>query len=90
MVPTRPLWVVEHEKELKTVIKRLRCLLADCQSQLEKAQEQGNQKSQMRLFETKVGGHGPWGYDTLSTLSLAGSSLRVALDWLLAILGGTC
>ncbi|XP_067938271.1 unconventional myosin-XVIIIa-like isoform X2 [Watersipora subatra] len=44
----------EREKELKIVIRRLRCLLTDSQGQLEKIKEQINQKSQMRTMETKL------------------------------------
>ena len=45
---------VEHERELKSVIKKLRALLTDAQNQLEKSRDQAGQKSQMRALETQV------------------------------------
>ena len=45
---------VEHERELKSVIKKLRALLTDAQNQLEKSRDQAGQKSQIRALETQV------------------------------------
>ena len=45
---------VEHERELKSVIKKLRALLTDAQNQLEKSRDQAGQNSQMRALETQV------------------------------------
>ena len=44
----------EHERELKSVIKKLRALLTDAQNQLEKSRDQAGQKSQLRALETQV------------------------------------
>jgi len=44
----------DHEREMKSVIKKLRALLTDAQNQLEKSRDQAGQKSQIRALETQL------------------------------------
>ena len=53
-VSTRQWVIVEHEKELKSTIRKLRVLLSDMQAQTEKQREQGGGKSRVRALETQV------------------------------------